>query len=119
MDSKFKTIAVVDDEEDTVTLYSIALQENGYNVMGFTNPLSFLEYIKDHKDEFDLIILDYRMDPMQGCELSDKIYEINPQIKMVFITAYNNIVNNIRNLEIVKKPITITRLLEIIKQYLS
>ena len=91
----------------------------GYKVKGFTNPLSFLEYIKDHKDEFDLVILDYRMGSMQGCELSDKIYEINPKIKKVFITAYNNIVNNKRNLEIVKKSITMNRLLEIIQQYLS
>jgi DNA-binding NtrC family response regulator len=64
LDSKYKTIALVDDEKDTVTLYSIVLQENGYKVMGFTNPLSFLKYIKDHKDEFDLIILDYRTGPM-------------------------------------------------------
>jgi two-component SAPR family response regulator len=59
------------------------------------------------------------MGPMQGCNLSDKIYEINPKIKMLFIIIYNNIVNNKRNLEIVKKPITMNRLLENIQQYLS
>jgi hypothetical protein len=33
-----KSIAVVDDEEDIVTLFTDVLQENGYSVMGFTNP---------------------------------------------------------------------------------
>jgi two-component SAPR family response regulator len=59
------------------------------------------------------------MSPMQGCELSNKISAINPKIKMVLITAYNDIINNELNLEIVKKPITNTRLVEIIHHYLN
>jgi len=34
-----KSIAVVDDEKDNVTLFKEVLQENGYRVMGFTNPI--------------------------------------------------------------------------------
>jgi two-component system response regulator (stage 0 sporulation protein F) len=105
-----KSIAVVDDEEDNVTLFTKVLQENGYRVMGFTNPLFFLDYIREHSDIFDLIILDYRMSPMQGCELSSKISTINPRIKMILLTAYDEIKNNSLNLEIVKKPITNTKI---------
>ena len=36
-----KSIAVVDDEEDIVTIFKVQ-QENGYHVMGFTNPLFIL-----------------------------------------------------------------------------
>jgi hypothetical protein len=36
-----KSIDVVDDEEDIVTIFKV-LQENGYHVMGFTNPLFIL-----------------------------------------------------------------------------
>ena len=95
------------------------LQENGYDVIGFTNPLMALDYIHKHPYEFDLIIIDYKMSPMQGCELSNKISIINPNIKMVIITAYDNVINNDLNLEIVKKPITNTNLLEIIHYYLN
>ena len=56
---------------------------------------------------------------MQGCELSNKISTINPNIKMVIITAYDKVINNGLNLEIVKKPITNTNLLEIIHHYLN
>jgi len=34
-----KSIDVVDDEEDNVTLFTKIMQENGYHVIGFTNPL--------------------------------------------------------------------------------
>ncbi|HYY70826.1 MAG TPA: response regulator, partial [Nitrososphaeraceae archaeon] len=114
-----KSIAIVDDEVDNVTLFTKVMQENGYHVMGFTNPLFFIDYIREHPDKFSLIILDYRMSPMQGCEISNKISTINPKIKMILLTAYDEIKNNSLNLEIVKKPITNTKLLQIIQQYLN
>ena len=118
LESKYKIVAIVDDEEDIVTLFTEVLQENGYHVMGFTNPLLILDYICEHPNRFDLIIIDYKMSPMQGCELSKKISAINPKIKMIFITAYDKIINNDLDLEIVKKPITNTKLLQIIEYYL-
>ncbi len=116
---QYKSIAVVDDEEDNVTLFTQLLQKNGYDIMGFTNPLFALNYINNHPNEFGLIIVDSRMYPMHGCELSSKISAINPKINMILITAYEEIKNNSLNLEIVKKPITSTRLVEIIHHYLN
>ncbi len=116
---QYKSIAVVDDEEDIITLFNAVIQENGYHMIGFTNPLFALHYINNHPDEFGLIILDYRMSPMQGCELSSKITSINPRIKMILITVYDWTKNNSLNLEIVKKPITNTRLVEIIHHYMN
>jgi DNA-binding NtrC family response regulator len=112
------SIAIVDDEPDIVRLFIEILQDNNYKVKGFNNPLLILEYIHQHSNEFDLIILDYRMSPMQGCELANEIAKINPRIKMVLITAYHDIVNNALNLEIIKKPITINELLDTVKRYI-
>jgi two-component SAPR family response regulator len=119
LELQYKSIAVVDDEEDLITLFTVVLQENGYHIIGFTNPLLALDYIHEHPFEFDLIIIDYKMQPIKGCELSNKISTINQKIKMVLITAYDDIINNSLNLEIVKKPITNTKLIEIIHQYLN
>jgi DNA-binding NtrC family response regulator len=119
LELQYKSIAVVDDEEDIVTLFREVLQENSYHVMGFTKPLMALDYIRKYPDDFSLIIVDYRMPQMQGCELSNKISKINPKIKMVLITAYDNVINNDLNLEIVRKPITNTKLLEVIHHYLN
>jgi CheY-like chemotaxis protein len=119
LELQYKSIAVVDDEEDNVTLFTVVLKENGYHTKGFTNPLMALDYICKHPTEFGLIILDYKMSPMQGCELSKKISKSNANIKMVILTAYDNIINNDLKLEIVKKPITNTKILEIIYHYLN
>jgi CheY-like chemotaxis protein len=119
LELQYKSIAVVDDEEDIIMGFKVLLQENGYDVIGFTNPLMALDYIRKHPDIFDLIIIDYKMSPMQGCELSNKISTINPNIKMVIITAYDNVIHNDLNLKIAKKPITNTNLLEIIHHYLN
>lgn len=119
MGLQHKTISVVDDEKDTVTLLKELLQDNGYQAMGFTNPILALDYIREDPEEFALIILDYKMFPMQGCELSNKISAINSKIKMILLTAYDNIKNNDLNLEIVKKPITNIKLLQIVRQYLG
>ena len=113
------SIAVVDDEKDVIFLFTTILQENSYHVMGFTNPLMALDYISKYPYDFSLIIIDYRMPPMQGCELSNKISKINPNIKMVLITAYDNIIHNDLNLEVVKKPITNTKLLDLFHRYLN
>jgi DNA-binding NtrC family response regulator len=114
-----KSIAIVDDEEDIVTLFTEVLQENGHKVKGFTSPIIILDYVHQHPDDFSLIIVDYRMSPLQGSELANKISAINPKIKMILITAYDDIPNNDLNLEIVKKPISLSKLLQIIQQYLN
>lgn len=112
-------IAVVDDEEDIVKLFTDVIKMNGYFVMGFTNPLFLIDYTKEFPDRIGLIMIDYKMTQMTGCELANQIVEINPKIKMVLITAYDDIVNNALNLEIVKKPITISKIMEIVKKYMN
>lgn len=114
-----KSIAIVDDEEDIVSLFTEVIQMNGYFVMGFTNPLFLIDYINEFPNKIELILIDYKMSQMSGCELANQIIAINPKIKMVLITAYDDIVNNALNLEIVKKPITISKIIEIIEQYIS
>jgi CheY-like chemotaxis protein len=55
------SIAIVDDEPDTVRLFKDILSTNGYNVVGFTDPLSALEHIQENQEEYDLVLSDYKM----------------------------------------------------------
>ena len=59
------------------------------------------------------------MKNMTGCQLANQVNSINPEIKMVFVTGYDDIVNNTLELEVIKKPITLTRLLKLVKKYLK
>lgn len=113
-----KLIGVVDDE-DIVTLFTEVLQVNGYKVLEFTNPLFLIDYIHEFPDQIEFILIDYKMSQMTGCELANQIHAINPKIKMVLLTAYNEIINNALNLDNIKKPITMIKLVEIVVRYIN
>ena len=107
------SIVVVDDESDLVFMFKVTLEMNGYNVIGFTNPVEALEYLKKKHDKCTLVITDYKMPEINGCELATKIKEIDEKIKVIIITAYENIIEN-TDFELIKKPISTTKLLEIV-----
>ena len=44
-------IAVVDDDEDTVNLFTEIINMDGYNVIGFQNPQSLIDYLCEHLEE--------------------------------------------------------------------
>jgi len=108
------SIVVVDDESDLVFMFKVTLEMNGYNVIGFTNPVDALEYLKQNHDKCALLITDYRMPEINGCELGTKIKEIDDKIQVIIITAYENIIENTVNFELIKKPISTVKLLEIV-----
>ena len=111
------SIAIVDDEPDTVQLFKDILSTNGYNVAGFTNPLLALEHIHENQEEYDLILLDYKMSPIDGCTFAKKIAtEINTTITIIIITAANDIGSNPLKLQVYFKPLIRSKLIEIVKK---
>ena len=110
----YQAIALVDDEEDIVNLFTEFLKGNGYDVYGFTDPFLLLDYIHHHNNQFHLVLIDYKMPQLSGCELANKITDINSRIEMVLITAAaNDIIKNNLNLELIHKPLRIYQLLHI------
>ena len=114
-----QSIALVDDDEDTVNLFTSFLREKGYNVFGFTDPFLLLDYIHHNDNQFRLVLIDYRMPRITGCELANKIADINPRIEMVLITASNDIIKNKLKLEVIHKPLRMHQLLLIIAKYME
>ena len=118
MKSDYQAIALVDDDEDIVNLFIDLLRKSGYDVYGFTNPLLLLDYIHHHDNLFRLVLIDYKMPQMTGCELANKIADINSRIEMVLITAVNDIIKNNLNLELIRKPLRMYQLLDIVAKYM-
>lgn len=114
-----KSVIVVDDEHDLVNLFTDALSSYGYDVSAFTDPIAALEYIKKNPDKYSLLITDFSMNNMNGCELGNKVKGLNNNIQVILITAYENIDGNILNFERLKKPITLQILLEKVNNYLK
>ena len=95
------------------------MQENGYSVITFTNPIVALEHLLNNPNKYELLISDYRMPNLNGCELGTKIKELNENIKVILISAYNGIEDNKLNFELLRKPIPLQKLLERINVYLN
>lgn len=94
-------LILLDDEAGIIDSLSVVLKRNGYNFAGFTNPLKALEAIKN--DSFDLMILDYLMDPMHGDEVVEEIRKFNKELYILLLTGHKDLappLETIRNLDI-------------------
>ena len=67
------SILVVEDEQELAALFKEAVGRMGFDVYSFTRPLLALEYFKDNKEKFSLVIADLRMPDMSGLELANRI----------------------------------------------
>jgi len=76
---------VVDDEPDVISVLEIVLEENGFEVDSFTDPIAALKNYR--VGIYDLLILDIKMPKMDGFELYDEIKKIDDNAKICFLTA--------------------------------
>jgi DNA-binding NtrC family response regulator len=114
-----KSIVIVDDEEDLCNLFSEVLQKYGYSVLTFVDPLQALVHIQANPNQYCLLISDFRMNKLNGCELGIKVQELNNNIKVIIISACENIQGNFRNFEFLNKPISITNLITKVRSYVK
>jgi two-component system cell cycle sensor histidine kinase/response regulator CckA len=86
-DSK-ETILWVDDEEIALKVWSLMLQKLGYTVLRARHGYEALELFEDNKNRISLVILDMRMPGMNGCEVYDRLKEIQPETKIIIASGY-------------------------------
>ena len=82
-------ILVVDDEPDVNFTLKITLEDKGFKVDAFDDPLLALENFK--AGLYDLVILDIKMPKMNGFELFREIKKIDNNVKVCFLTALNEL----------------------------
>jgi DNA-binding response OmpR family regulator len=82
-----KRVLIVDDEPDVNLTLKMVLEENGFKVDSFTDPLLALENFKGESGLYDMLIVDIRMPDMNGFELYKQIKKIDNKVKICFLTA--------------------------------
>ena len=63
-----------------------ALEKAGYEVISFANGLDAFERLKE--EPFTLLLTDIVMPEMDGIELARKAADIDPELKIMFITGF-------------------------------
>ena len=81
-------LLVVDDDPDIVQVLKMGLVKNGFMVETFTNPQQALQGFKSDADSYCLVLSDIRMPSMSGIQLSKKVKEVNPNVKVILMTAF-------------------------------
>jgi DNA-binding response OmpR family regulator len=82
---KNNRILIVDDEDDINLLFKMVLEDNGFKVDTFNDPLITLQNFT--AGSYDLLLLDMLMPKMNGFELYQKIRILDDKVKICFLTA--------------------------------
>lgn len=105
------SIMIVDDEPDVLLTYESFLSNAGFNVSTFEEPYNALAEFTSNPRLYDLIILDIRMENLNGLQLYQCIKAINPASKLLFASALDaakeltSILPDIQSQDIIKKPV--------------
>ena len=80
---------IVDDEPDLLAITGTMLENRGYKVHAFTDPIKALDHVKvDSCKECSIVVSDIRMPGMSGFELVRYLKEARPEMKVILITAF-------------------------------
>lgn len=79
-------ILIVDDDKDIRDVIGVFLEMDGHEVALAMNYNEALTCVENNK--FDLVITDYRMPKMHGLYLLEMLKDIDPNLPVILITAY-------------------------------
>jgi DNA-binding response OmpR family regulator len=109
MSNSKKRILLVDDEPDITFALGMGLEDNGFVVDTFNDPLLALQSFKE-KESYALALIDVKMPEMNGFELYNEIRKIDDKVKVCFITAFDIQKEDVECL--ILKPVSIVDLVK-------
>jgi DNA-binding NtrC family response regulator len=81
-------LLIVDDDPDIVQVLKRGLQKNSFLVNAFTDSEEALQSFKCDAESYYVVVSDMRMPALSGIQLARKVKEINPNVKVVLMTAF-------------------------------
>jgi two-component system, NtrC family, response regulator AlgB len=83
------SVILVDDEQNILKTAKICLEDAGFEVEAFANPLKALEALRQRS--FHIAFYDLKMQPIDGMELLKETRQISPETTVVLMTAHGSI----------------------------
>lgn len=119
LDSTLQYIMIVDDEPDILDLLQGYLESKGWKIKAFIGPGIALSSIMMNPKMYSIILTDIRMPDMSGIEFVKKVKNLDNSIKVIFMTAFETEIDELRELsdvEPLRKPIGLETLVRLIKR---
>jgi two-component system response regulator PilR (NtrC family) len=115
-------ILLVDDEQSILNVLSALLKTESYTVVPCNNGERAKEMIL--AEEFDLVISDIRMTPVDGLQILKHINQERPSLAVIMLTAFGSVETAIESLKLgafdyVTKPFKVDELLITVKRALE
>jgi two-component system, OmpR family, response regulator ChvI len=119
-----KNRILIVDEPDIAQVLKMGLEKNGFAVDTYNDPLDVVSNFK--ANSYDLLLLDIKMPKMNGFELYSKLHQIDENVKICFITAYEIYYDKFKRMFpkvkvecFIRKPVSINNLARLIEDELQ
>jgi two-component system, cell cycle response regulator CpdR len=117
-----KRILLAEDDDAMRGFLERALAKAGYEVIAFANGKEAHERLQE--EPFSLLLTDIVMPQMDGIELARRASELDPQIKIMFITGFAAVTLNTnsrapKNARVLSKPFHLKDLVREIDRLLA
>jgi len=105
------TIMIVDDEPDVLLTYESFLTNTGFRVRTYADSYQALKAFASNPNLYDLVILDIRMENLNGLQLYQSLKAMNPSSKIIFVSALDaakeltSIFSDIGSEDVIRKPV--------------
>ena len=120
-----ETILVVDDCEEVRNFLNAALAKFGYRVICADDGMDGLKKYTENKGKIHVMLIDVFMPKLNGMDLFKEINKLEPNIKVLFMSGYNELFdrNNqqaeMRCIKYISKPFRINTLLKELRDVLD
>ena len=116
-------ILLVDDDHSMRHFLSKALERAGHDIVIAHDGHEALAKVKNSAHNFDLLLTDIVMPGMDGIQLSQKIVDIDPHLKVMFMTGFSAVLMDRKDLDkdtkMVSKPFHLKDLIEQVDKILA
>src|SRR5258708_8535678 len=84
-----RKVLVVDDEKNQREIYTLILEDDGYEVTAAQSGEQALRLARER--DFDLVLTDFKMTGMDGLTLLTELLKTDPSLIVVMMTAHGSV----------------------------
>ena len=117
-------ILLAEDDDSMRQFLTLALEKAGHRVTACADGLAAYKAAEDFGASVDLLLADIVMPGMDGIELSQRVGQLHPHVKILFITGFSAVamdanINGNDNAKVLSKPFHLNDLVKQVEEILT